>query len=185
MMDPVRESKVRAEILHHAVQAAEPAALARLRRLRELRRADADALATAARDIQRKHCLAVVSHEMGFASWEHARRVFEGDAAEGDFGTLLYGAEWGSRLHPWFASYEEARDVRRQTATAAEPRFLLAYKRHFFVAEAGFIEALGLDPQDADWKAIAWDWVKPESPDARRRLYGRLLAAQRGGEPPG
>ena len=68
MLDPVRELKVRAEILHHAVKASESAALERLRVLVGFRKADAEALRSAATGIQRKHCLAAVSRELGFAS---------------------------------------------------------------------------------------------------------------------
>ena len=41
------------------------------------------------------------------------------------------------------------------------------------------MDALGLDPDDPDWAAIGWDWARPRSPAARRRLYARLLSAHR------
>lgn len=178
MMDPVRELKVRAEILHHAVQASSPAAFERLRILPELRKATRDALRSAASGIQRKHCLAVIARETGFASWEHARRVLEGEPPEADFGTLLYGSTSGAHLNHWFAAYDEARDFQAERSSAASRGYLLAYKRHFFVADQHFIGALGLDPEDADWRSIGWDWARPRSFTARRRLYGKLLAAR-------
>jgi hypothetical protein len=179
LIDPVRELKVRAEVLHHAVQASEVAALERLRVLAELRRADGDALRAAAPAIQRKHCLLTVSRELGFASWEHARRVFEGDASELDFGTLLYAEFGAGHLNHWFASYEDARDFHAGTSNVEACRYLLAYARQFFVVEREFIRLLGVDADDADWQAIGRDWPRPRSPDARRRLYGKILAAQR------
>jgi hypothetical protein len=178
-MDPVRELKVRAELLQHAARALEPPALQRLRALAELRRADVDALSEAAAGIPRKHCLAVVAREVGFASFDHARRVLDGDPSEADFGTLLYGNEQGAQLNHWFAAYDEARAFHVERSTAAQRLYLLAYKRQFFVVEHHFIEALGLDPGDRDWEAIGWDWVRPKSVEARRRLYGKLLDAQR------
>ena len=39
------------------------------------------------------------------------------------------------------------------------------------------IGALGLDPDDADWAAIGWDWARPLHVEARLRLYGGLLAS--------
>ncbi len=182
MRSPVRELKVRAEILHHHLQASapvEPAALARLRALAELRRASDAELSEAAGRMQRKHCLAVVSRELGFASFDHARRVLEGDAAEADFGTLLYGAGSGAYLNHWFATYAEARAQQVETLATAPRSYLLAYKRHCFLAERGFIEALGFDADDPDWAAIGWDWVRPRDPEARRRLYARRLASLR------
>ncbi|AUX48415.1 uncharacterized protein SOCE26_099490 [Sorangium cellulosum] len=74
MMDPVRELKVRAELLHKRVASNDAAALQRLRALPELGRADEAALAAAAPGIRRKHCLAVVARECGFSSWERAPR---------------------------------------------------------------------------------------------------------------
>jgi hypothetical protein len=182
-MDPVRELKVRAEILHRAVQGEDAAAIERLRALAELKRAGSDALRVAAREVQRKHCLAAVAREAGFASWEHALRVLDeegpvgrGGEGEADFGTTLYGAQSGAHLNHWFASYDEAHAYHRQASTPSDPRYLLAYKRHFFVVDRHFIEGLGLDGSDRDWQAIGWDWARPASFAARRRLYAKVLA---------
>jgi hypothetical protein len=178
MLDPVRELKVRAEVLHHAVQASVGPALERLRALPEFRTADAAALRAAATSIQRKQCLATVARELGFASFDHARRVFEGDSSETDFGTLLYGVARG-HLNQWFASYEEAHAIHAETSTVSARRYLLTYRRQFFVVDRIFIEALGLDPDDLEWQAIGWDWGRPADPRARRSLYGKFLQAQR------
>ena len=177
MIDPVRELKVRAELLHHAVRASEAAAIERLRALAELRRADDDALRAAAPGIQRKHCLVAVAREAGFDSWDHARRVLEGDPSEVDFGTILC-SKLGSAgfLNHWFATYEEARAVHAGMTDDAARGYLLAYKRHFFIATREFIETLGLDPDDPDWEAMGWDWARPRNREARRRLYGKLVS---------
>jgi hypothetical protein len=185
MIDPIVELKVRAELLHRGVEASDPVALGRLRVLQEHRKADDQALQALAAGIQRKHCLAAVAREAGFSSWEHARRILEGDPAEADFGKLLYAAgaaASGAHLNHWFATYEEARVFHAETSHAKERRYLLAYQRHFFVVDRHFIETLGFDPEDADWNAIGWDWARPldaASLDARRRLYGKLLTAAR------
>ena len=42
-------------------------------------------------------------------------------------------------------------------------------------ADGYFIETLGLHPNDPDWDLIGRDWVKPREPDARERLYGKLI----------
>jgi hypothetical protein len=179
-MDPVRELKVRAEILQRRLASGDPGSVARLRALPELRGAAAPGFM--AREARRKHCLAVVARECGFASWEHARRVLDSDARETDFGTLLYPAGPGASgtLHPWFAAsaYEEA----RASLDAAPPRerlFLLAYRRHFFLAGRDLVRSLGFDPDDDDWAAIGWDWARPANPGARRRLYAKRIGALR------
>lgn len=179
MRDPVRELKVRAEILHHRLQEADPVALARLRALVELRRASEEELRRAAADVRRKHCLTVVARELGFASFDHAQRVLEGDAAEADLGTLLYGAGGAAYLNHWFATYAEARAQHVEAAATGPRGYLLAYRRHCFITQRGFIEALGFDADDPDWEAIAWDWVRPRDPEARRRLYAVRLDALR------
>jgi len=184
MRSPVRELKVRAEILHHQLQALQPPAavgapmpppLVRLRALTELRRASEAAVWEAAAGVRRKHCLAVVARELGFASFEHARRVLDGDPAEVDFGTLLYGAGGAAYLNHWFATHGEARAQQVEAADTGPRQYLLAYKRQCFLAERGFVEALGFDADDPDWAAIGWDWVRPRDLEARGRLYARRL----------
>jgi hypothetical protein len=104
--------------------------------------------------------------------------VLEGSAGEADFGTLLYGSgEGGGVLNHWFARYDEARRFLDDLPAAGPRRYLLAYKRDVFVADREFVNCLGLEPDDPDWEAIAWDWVRPSNLAARRRLYSKRLAA--------
>ena len=177
MIDPVRELKVRAEILHGRIDERDPAALKRLRALPEHRRATDEALVAAAPDVQRKHCLAVVARELGFDGWPHALRVLGQEAGEAatadDFGTALYTRGCAAYLNHWYVDYAEARALREEIGG-----YLLAYKRQFLIVARPFIETLGLDPDDPDWAALGYDWARPRDPAARRRLYGKLLAAQ-------
>jgi hypothetical protein len=192
MVDPLRELKTRAEILHRRVAEGDAGALRRLRSLAELARVTDEALASAAGTIQRKHCLAVVAREHGFSSWEHARRVLESTATEvdgasaprdetpQDYGTMLYDTpSIGARLNVWFADHAEARACLEEAQQRGERRYLLPYRRQFFVAEPGFVEALGLDPFDADWDAIAFDWAAPRDLTARSRLWAKRIEALR------
>jgi hypothetical protein len=181
MMDPVRELKIRAEILHTRLASGEADGLERLRVLRELKRADAAALAAPAHRLRYKHCLAVVARECGFSSWEHALRVLEADPTTADVGTLLYDRGEGASgvLHHWFAVHDEARAFLDGSPAGVPRQYLLAYGRDFFVANRDFVEALGLDPDDPDWAAIGWDWARPADPAARGRLYYKRLVALR------
>jgi hypothetical protein len=176
MVDPTEELRTRAEILHKRIAAGDADARARMRALAELRRADDAQVEAAASTVQRKHCLAIVAREAGFASWEHALRVLRGDASEHDFGTALYE---GSTLNAWYIDYDVAREHLDQARGRDEEVFLLVYKRQFFVVERAFIEALGLDPADPDWRAIGHDWARPKNPSARPRLYAKRFAAMR------
>jgi hypothetical protein len=179
MDDPVQELKIRAEILHHRAWARDLTALRRLRVLPELAGADEATLRAAASQMRRAHFLAVVAKEWGFSSWEHASRVLSGSENEQDFGTMLYDDESKGTLNVWFAQYDAAR-VHLDEARGTERRlYLLAWRKHYFIAESAFIETLGLDPEDSDWRAIDYDWVKPRDPAARRRLYKKRLDAMR------
>ena len=115
-----------------------------------------------------------VAREAGFESWLHAASVLEGRRAD-DFGTLLYPPGCAAHWNIWSASYEEAQAIRQEHGG-----YLLAYKRHFFIADRYYIQdTLGLDPDDPDWERIGRDWVKPADPEARRRLYAKVLTRTR------
>jgi hypothetical protein len=178
MVDPVRELKTRAELLHHRVAQGDEQARARLRALPELKKADDEALTSAAARLQRKHYLAVVAREHGFSSWEQARRVLEGSPEEADFGTMLYASNAGA-INVWFADHVEARKHLDEVNARGDRHYLLAWRKQFLVCDRYFIEALGLDPDDADWAAIGCDWARPGDPEARRRLYQKRLEALR------
>jgi len=166
MAGVISDLKAQARILHRQVVAGERAALARTRQLPELRSSDA---AAPPGEIRRRHCLAVIARELGFQGWPHAVAVLRGTDSS-DFGTLLY-PEWGHvHWNIWSASYDEARAIRQQHGG-----YLLAYRRHFFIADRHFIKTLGLNPDDPDWELIGRDWVKPQRSDARERLYGKLI----------
>ena len=80
-------------------------------------------------------------------------------------GPTMYVARMDAFLNRWFTSYEEAR-----ASLEAGGGFLLPYRHQFFVAVAGAIRELGLDPEDPDWERIGWDWVRPMDEDAWQRL---------------
>ena len=166
MAGVISDLKAQARILHRQVASGDPRAVARVRVLAELAGGGVHAVAVRTR---RRHCLATLARELGFRGWPHAATVLRGADAS-DFGTLLYPA--GAEVHwnIWSASYEQAAAVRESNGG-----YLLAYRRHFFVTDRHFIATLGLDPDDPDWERIGRDWVKPARPDARERLYRKLI----------
>ncbi|MDR2325614.1 MAG: hypothetical protein LBE51_09485 [Acidovorax sp.] len=122
-----------------------------------------------------RDALHAVAREAGFADWEHARHVLSGQAALGeDMGGFWHAAGTGILLHIWFSNHAEAQAALRQ-----EGGFLLPYRRQCFMVQAPFIEALGLDPQDAAWASIDHDLVAGYGTEAWRVLsWQRLRALQ-------
>lgn len=166
-MDPVTEVKVRAEQLQRRIEQGDVGALARVQRVG--RAQTAEPLVASA--VRYKHCLSAIARELGFADYAHLLRVVDGDPAETDFGTVPCGRPSGY-LNAWFREYAEAREQQRHSGG-----YLLAYRRHFVVVHSPYVQdVLGIDPQDPDWQAIGFDWVRPSDPMARRRLYGKLFA---------
>lgn len=75
-------------------------------------------------------------------------------------------------LNHWFANYEEAR-----LHLEAAGGFLFPFKSQFVVVEADVLRNVGLDPEDPDWAAIGWNWVKPSSATAFAHLSTILIDA--------
>ena len=166
MAGVVSDLKAQARILHRLIAQREPLAVARIRQLAEFRDHDPVSLAAS---IRRRQCLTLIARELGFSGWPHAVGVLSGTDST-DFGTLLYPKGAEAHWNIWSASYGEARAIREQHGG-----YLLAYRRHFFIVDRYFIETLGLQPNDPDWNLIGRDWVRPWKPDARERLYGKLI----------
>ena len=166
MAGVVSDLKAQARILHRHIVQREPFAVARILQLAEFRDYEPASLATS---IKRRHCLTLIARELGFSGWPHAVGVLSGTDST-DFGTMLYPRGAEAHWNIWSASYDEARAIREQHGG-----YLLAYRRHFFIVDRYFIETLGLHPNDPDWDLIGRDWVKPRKPDARERLYGKLI----------
>ena len=166
----IDQLKAQARCLQRAVEAHEPAAVQRVRRHPELAALEGPALVE---QVQRRHCLHLVARDHGFRDWPHARAVLLAPMQVEDFGSLLYPDGASAHWNIWSASYDEARQIRSDHGG-----FLLAYRHQFLIVDAHFIDTLGLSPEDPDWTAIERDWVRPRDPDARARLYAKLIRAR-------
>jgi len=165
MLDAVQEIRVRAEILHRRAQTLDADTLRRFRRLPQFD----------STNIRRHDCLTVLAAELGFSNWPHARRVLSGLYAT-DFGALLCPHKCACHLNLWYKAHEEAAAIREKRGG-----WLLAYRRQFLVVDRGYIETLGLNPQDSAWTARRFDWTQRDAPQpeciaARAGLYASLLA---------
>ncbi len=140
-----------------------------MRGLEELAGLDEAAVASS---VKRRHCLAALARAAGFRGWPHARAVLAGED-EPDRGELMHREHGGAYWNVWSASYEEARDIRREHGG-----YLLGYRRQFLIVEPPYIEHLGLDPEDPDWSRIGRDWIAPADREAWRRLTAAAIEAR-------
>lgn len=156
----VDECKVKASILlksiHSDNQAISQRAAKRFQRLLEFKNLTQDEIITG---VKRKHALAVIAIEKGFKSWTDLKCQLP--FIRGGF------------LNHWFANYTEAK-LYQQTNGG----FLLPFKNQFFVCDADYINHLGFNPEDQDWKSIGFDWSNPANRNAWQRLYKKWMKIQ-------
>lgn len=121
-------------------------------------------------------CLHEAARAVGFVHWEHARHVLGGQARPGDdLGDFWHAPRTGILLHQWFARHEDALAVLGTDRTA----YLLPYRRQCFIVQAPFIQALGLDPDDALWSALGHDLVGACGTPAWQALAAQRVRAPR------
>jgi hypothetical protein len=162
MHNAVQELRIRAELLHHRAKSNDDVTLRRFSKLGLLNSGD----------IRRRQCLEVIAIELGFANWPQAKRVLSGEPVT-DYGTLLYPNRCAAHLNLWYREHEEASVVRE-----ARQGYLLAYRRVFVVVDRYFIESLGLEPEDAAWEPLHFDWTSDDQGcgEARATMYAKLVA---------
>jgi hypothetical protein len=136
MVDLIHQLKSEARVLHRQARERGPEALRRVSLLKEFRDTGDAAIAE---NILRRHCLAVLAREIGFDGWPHALAVLSGERWD-DFGTILYPPRGAAYWNIWSASYAEAKSLREQTGG-----YLLAYRKHYFIVETYFIDAIVVD----------------------------------------
>ena len=108
----LNEYKIEASILLKRLRAEDPEAAARLRRLPHLAALDIGSVLEQKHTVKRKHALAVVALEQGYASWSELKHALIGQGRAND--ALLYPPHCDVFLNNWFASYEEAKGYLRE-----------------------------------------------------------------------
>ncbi|MSR62109.1 MAG: hypothetical protein EXS08_06670 [Planctomycetes bacterium] len=146
------------------------AAAERFARLRSFATAVAGLLSARER-VRLKHALAVVAEENGASSWPELKRRLEARAASAAL-PPFHAPRLESLLNRWFTSHAEARASLQELGG-----YLLPFREQCFVTEAEGIRALGLEPEDPDWKAIGFDLVRPLDAAAHARLCAKRRAA--------
>lgn len=127
-----------------------------------------------------KHCLGLVSMELGFKDWHEAQQFLSGSHPQlpsTNMGGFFYPKGCGGFINEWFADYSQARDILVSSPTA---KWLLPYKNQFIVVEKEYIEVFKLKKDlipywaevkhdmVASYNSVAWD--KLTSAIIRNRL---------------
>ncbi|MFZ6816475.1 hypothetical protein ACO0K3_18545 [Undibacterium sp. Rencai35W] len=149
MKQATDELKTRARILLNALEKQTPAALLKLQQLsKRARRPQPDTYSL-------QLCLNLVSIEVGFRSWDHARTVLQGEAKIGDdMGQFWYDDKACSVfMNAWFVEY----DVALAFVQARADRFLLPYGTQFVVVEPPYLAVIGLEVDTPRWRTAGYD----------------------------
>ncbi len=147
----LEDCKRDAELLLKDLNANDPAvnarAAERFRRISSFKEQDSSEVLQTRGDVQLKHALAVIAREHGYVAWKNLK-----DAADVLWCPPGSSAYW----HNWCKTHEEARAYLRERGG-----YLLRGHGKCFIAERGYIQALGLDPDDPRWAAIGYDVDEP------------------------
>ena len=162
MADIVNSLKHQARILNRQLLKSDPASCLRLTRAMGKH-------APVPIDAKRRDCLTVLARETGFRNWPRLLALLEDPTCE-DFGTLFYTGPCYVHFNIWSVSLEEARTLRAETNG-----YLLGYRQQYMVVDENFIRTLGLDPRDEDWERLGWDMTSQDNPEARRRIFARMI----------
>jgi len=147
---------LRSADLRSADRAAAQSAAERFRRIQPFKAHSLKEVIESRGDIQRKHALDVVAREQGYLAWKNLK-----DAAD-----VLWCPENSCAYSQnWCKTHAEARAYLDESGG-----YLLTAHGRCFIAEAAFVEFLGLDPNDARWDAIGFDVYRPRDAVARDEL---------------
>lgn len=113
---------------------------------------------------------------LGFADWEHARRVLGALAAPGaDMGGFWHAPRTTALLSQWCAAYGDATALLARDPAA----YLLPYRRQFVVVQSEFVAELGVDPLHPAWTELGRDLVQGYGGPAWQALAWQRLHATR------
>ncbi|MEM6957223.1 MAG: hypothetical protein AAF645_16150 [Myxococcota bacterium] len=126
---------------------------------------------------KRKHVLRALAQELGFAGWGHASAALSGRST--DFGAFFYPPSGGAYWNVWCARYDEAARIRAEANA-----FLFPYRHQYFIAEAGYLDHLGVPADDPRWRWAGRDWLAPKDREAQQDLLDALVFARLRRRPP-
>jgi len=104
--------------------------------------------------IQLKHAYLVLAVENGFTSWTEFRRiVIDKDC--------LYKSSSVGFIHSWFNHYPQA-----EAYHLRHGGYLLSFWDDYVVCGEEYINRIGLDIYQEQWRSIGYDWVAPKNRNA-------------------
>lgn len=159
--DCKRDADLLLKDLHSDDREVRRRAAERFRRIAPFKELGADHVCRSHADIQRKHALAVIARERGYAAWKNLK-----DAAD----VLWCPPDTSAFWHNWCKTHKEAREY-----LEVNGGYLLTAHGKWFIAERGYIEWLGLDPDDPRWDAIDFDVYAPRD----KRACDELIAQRK------
>lgn len=109
-------------------------------------------------DMPLKSALVQLAQQEGFATWPEYKKNID------DF----WYKKSSPFLNSWFASYTEAKAFQVE-----EGGYLLTYKGQFFVAQADYIEFIGLNPEDPIWPILKYDLTSTNALEKFFKRYGK------------
>ncbi len=189
--DSIQDFKVKASILLKQFRKGElsvaRAAAQKFLQLAEFADLSANELLQKQNRVQHKHALAVIALESKAQTWTELKQQTERKSrlnelrskfakSEADQYTVFQpnrNRKFMGFINDWYADYDSARAHLDKAGG-----FLLPYKTQYFIVQAAYIEALGLDPNDPDWQKINFDWIKPADADAFVRLSQKVEKLQ-------
>jgi hypothetical protein len=169
------ECKVRASILLKALDSPDTSraqqAAERLRALPAFAALSPGELLARRDSVRRKHALAVIAREQGYDSWVELKQALGEEAPLRLDTEAFFTRRTSSFLNHWFSSYEEARASLQKVGG-----YLFPFRDQFFVCEASFLRALGVELADPDWERMGRNWVEPDDAAAHARLEQKLIS---------
>ena len=108
-----------------------------------------------------KHCLSIVSHQLGFDSWQQAHEMLSGKQnpfESSNMGSFFYPKNCYAFINEWFADYQQAKDT---LLMSEKPKWLLPYKNQYIVVTQSYIDVFKLnDNLTSLWPKIKHDMVE-------------------------
>ncbi len=118
--------------------------------------------------------LNIISIEVGFQHWEHARLVLSGEATVGDdMGHFWYNLECEGIVSHWYATCSEAKSL----LSLSPKKYLIPYGRQFIVVRGDFIEGLNVDSKSEHWEKLNNDLMSGYSNSSWLALCNQRLDA--------
>jgi hypothetical protein len=134
-------------------------------------------------EIKLKHCLTIISHQLGFDNWHHAQAVLSGsdkNVQDLDMGTFFYPSGADAFINEWFVNYQQAKNL---LSDKSKEKWLLPYKKQFIVVKKDYISAFNVNkslmPLWSDinhnmvdsYKSTMWDKIACEIIKNRAKNY--------------